>query len=192
MSRAPWSPRVVESTRARNEGFARIARYYRSFYGDLRKDDALPYRLTALGAWATSRAPHVYAFFRTTGLARYRLFIDLGSGDGIVTCIAGLFTRAAGIEVDADLCLTARKAARHTGMSARVEFVCANYLDLRIARADCLYLYPDKPLTKLEGVLEDWSGHLLINGPHIPPRAFVPVRELRCGRETLTVYERPV
>jgi hypothetical protein len=183
---------VVDSTRTKNEGFARIARYYRSFYRDMREDDALPYRLTALGAWATSRAPHVYAFFRAIGLQRYRLFVDLGSGDGVVTCIAGLFTRAVGIEGDPGLCLTAGKAARVTGMSAHVDFICGNYLDLRIGRADCLYLYPDKPFNRLERALEGWSGGLLVNGPHIPPLEFAAVRKLRCGRETLTVYGRPL
>jgi len=180
------------ATHARNRDFAKISRYYRSFYRDMRQNAVLPYRLTALGAWATSRAPHVYAFFRTLDLGRNRLFIDLGSGDGIVACIAALFTRAVGIEVDLDLCGAARKAARIAGISTRVEFICADYLDLRISRADCLYIYPDKPIARLERLLGGWRGSLLVSGPHLPPEEFAAVHRLRCGRETLTVYRRPL
>lgn len=114
--------------------------------------------------------------------------MDLGSGDGLVTCVAGLFTRAVGIEADPNLCRTAAESVRLLGLDDRVEIVCGDYLSMNLQRADCLYLYPDKPFDKLEPCLSTWSGRLLVYGPHMSPRHLQPETHLRCGRERLQVY----
>jgi hypothetical protein len=176
--------------RSQSRAFSAVARYYRTLHNGLRDRGEGPYRLTTLGAWATSRAPHLFSFFRRIDLSRYDLFIDLGSGDGIVTCIAGLFTRSVGIEIDVELCHLAQRAARELKLADRVSFICGNYLDLRIRRAGCLYHYPDKPMHDLERLLTGWNGVLLIYGPHLPPRSLVPISRLECGRERLVVYEK--
>lgn len=168
---------------------AAVIRAYRKTQGEADESDR--YRLTPLGAWASSRAPHVFAFFRKIHLERRGLFLDLGSGDGLVTCIAGLFTRAVGVEIDRDLCNTARRAAQELGLLEKVDFVCGDYLSMPIRKADCLYVYPDKPMARIEEALEGWRGTLLVYGPHFPPQAFQPVRRLRCARERLTLYELP-
>ena len=129
--------------------------------------------MTSLGAWATSRAPHVFSFFKQIDLGRYELFLDLGSGDGLVACIAGLFTHAVGIEVDPGLCNVAQRAARDLRLTERVGFICGDYLNLPIRHADCLYHYPDKPMDRLEDLLKGWRGTLLVYGPHFPPQTMV-------------------
>lgn len=175
----------------RGRAFTAVIRLYRELHGAAGPSRADPYRFTALGAWARSRAPHVFSFFRRVGLARYQMLLDLGSGDGLVACIAGLFTRAAGIEIDPELCRLARRAARDLGVSGRVEFICGDYLELPIQRADCLYLYPDKPMRDLEAQLAGWRGDLLVYGPHFPPRSMQPILKLACGRERLILYRNP-
>ena len=171
--------------------FAAIARYYRNFYKELERSGLDPYRMTKLGAWATSRAAHVFFFFRTIELANCKLFLDLGSGDGIVSCIAGIFTRSVGIEIDADLCSIARNASCDLRLDTRVNFICGDYLDHKIDQADCLYLYPDKPFDRLAKKLSKWKGTILIYGPHLPPQNFEPVRTLRCGKEQMVLYQNP-
>ncbi|MBP8645207.1 MAG: class I SAM-dependent methyltransferase [Syntrophobacteraceae bacterium] len=168
-----------------------VVRYYRDLHSAPDEEFSGPYRLTSLGAWATSRAPHVFYFFRKIRLARFRLFLDLGSGDGIVACIAGLFTRSVGIEVDPFLCLTGRRATDVLGLTGRVRFICADYRFQRIRRADALYIYPDKPVLPFHELLQDWKGTLLVYGPHFAPDGFEPVEELRCGPERLRVYRKP-
>lgn len=163
----------------------RIIRYYRGLYAR----DRLPYRLTASGAFAPSRPAHLVCFFQKLGLSRFRLFVDLGSGDGIAACVAGLFTRAVGIESDPELAARAARAARDLGLRGRVSFLCADFFTQRIRTADCLYIYPDKPLYNLEKALAGWRGTLLAYGPHFPPKRFCRVDKLRCGRETLAAYE---
>jgi hypothetical protein len=173
----------------RDRIFSAVARYFRALHRVSSDSGAGTYRMTALGAWATSRSPHVYSLFKRIDLGRHELFVDLGSGDGLVTCIAGLFTRSVGIEIDFELCQVAQRAVGELKLEERVSFVCGNYLQLPIWRASCLYLYPDKPMQELERVLNNWNGTLLVYGPHLPPRNLLPVSMLQCGRETLVLYQ---
>lgn len=177
--------------RARLRRFKRIAAYFRGLYADMERQGELPYRLTRLGAWASSRAHHVYYFFRKLDVSRYSLFIDLGSGDGIVACLAGLFTHSVGIEVDPHLCEIASKAASDLKLKESVSFICGDYRNQNVRQGDCLYVYPEKPLFSLEALLNKWQGIILVYGHHFPPARFVTVAGLRCGREQVTVYRNP-
>ena len=117
--------------------------------------------------------------------------MDLGSGDGVACCTAGLFTRSVGIESDPFLVARASRAARDLNLEDRVRFIRADFLTQGIREADCLYIYPDRPVYVLEDVLADWAGTLLIYGPHFPPKRFRLREKLRCGRETMSVYSNP-
>lgn len=189
MSLTPLSAPVNHFSANRSRHFTAIVRYYRKFYEELERSGDGLYRMTKLGAWAASRAPHVFYFFRSADLGRYDLFIDLGSGDGIVSCIAGLFTQTVGIEIDLDLCSMARNASRFLRLNGRVNFVCGDYLSQKFDKADCLYLYPDKPFGRLAKKLIKWRGTVLVYGPHIPPEALRPFRTLRCGKEQMVIYK---
>jgi hypothetical protein len=168
--------------------FSAIETYYRGQHRQLEESGQGCYRLTLLGAWAVSIPGHVYRFFRELRLDQHRLFIDLGSGDGLVACIAGLFTRAVGIEIDRQLCGRASRAIRDLDLQARVAVICGDYRSHQICRADCLYLYPDKPVADLETLLTGWQGTLLVAGPHFPLQCFAPVKRLSCGRDQLVAY----
>jgi len=179
---------MTGSSRERARQAVRIARFFKERHRRLEEEGDGPYRPTALGVWAVSRAPHLYYFFKTFNLERRRFFVDLGCGDGLVACMAALFTRAAGVEVDAGLCRAARRAARSLSLPRPPEFVQADYLSMVVRRADCLYLYPDKPFPRLEEILPGWPGDLLVYGPHVPPRHLLAVRRLQCGPESMVVY----
>ncbi len=167
---------------------AKIIRHYKRFHGGGPDGADLPYRLTASGAWAASLPAHLFYFFRKLRLGEGRLFIDLGSGDGVVACIAGLFIRTIGIEADTELALQAGRSARNLGLSGNVGFVCADFLTQRIREADYLYIYPDKPIDALEPLLQGWKGALLVYGPHFPPKRLIQADKLKCGRESLAIY----
>ncbi len=168
---------------------ARIIQYFlRLHCEDENYGEALPYRLTASGVWAASRPEHLFNFFKRVDLSQFRLFIDLGSGDGVASCTAGLFTRSIGIESDPFLVSRAARAARDLNLLSRVGFIRADFLTQRIQEADCLYIYPDKPIDALEKTIEGWDGTLFIYGPHFPPKRLSLMEKLRCGRETMSVY----
>jgi hypothetical protein len=191
MNPKAFCPDLPDVSRNRGRAFSAVARYFKALHGISSDTHAGPYRMTALGAWATSRSPHVFFFFKRIDLSRHELFLDLGSGDGLVTCIAGLFTRSIGIEIDLELCQAAQRAVRELKLEERATIVCGNYLQLPIWKAACLYHYPDKPMQELERLLTNWKGTLLIYGPHLPPRTLLPVSRLQCGRESLVLYQNP-
>ncbi|OIP90028.1 MAG: hypothetical protein AUK55_13575 [Syntrophobacteraceae bacterium CG2_30_61_12] len=168
--------------------FSTVCKYFEARYGAMAGSGAVPYRQTERGAWAFSRLREVHYFFRTLKLERYRSLIDLGSGDGIVVCVAALFTRAIGIEINGELCRLAARAARDLGLERRARFIRSDYTTQRIQAADCLYLYPDKPIHAMEALLESWSGDLLVYGPHFPAARMKAVRRLESGPERLVIY----
>ncbi len=172
----------------RAAAFQRIVDYYQRRYELLRCRDGFPYRLTARGAWATSDPQALYHFFSRLGLEECELLVDLGSGDGIVTCIAALFTRAVGIEIDRQLVWAAKRAVEQLGLDKRVRLICGDYTRLILGKADCLYIYPDKPVTGLQQRAPGWKGRLLVYGPHFPVEGWETVAELSRGRERMTVY----
>jgi hypothetical protein len=186
MNRKPSSSVELDSVRLARKA-SELIRYYKGLHG-VQDEGGDAYRLTASGAWAASRPAHLFYFFRKINLAAFKLFLDLGSGDGIVSCLAGLFTRSVGIEVDPELASIAGQAARVLGLENRVDFVCGDFFTQRIQKADCLFIYPDKPVYALEEWLQGWRGTLVIYGPHFPPKRFSLKEKLRCGRETLSVY----
>jgi hypothetical protein len=175
---APW----------RDTRFAALESCYQGQYGRLEESGQGCYRHTALGAWAASIPGHVYRFFRELCLEQQRLFIDLGSGDGLVACIAGLFTQAVGIEIDPQLCGRASRAIRELELQARVTVICGDYRNHHVRCADCLYVYPDRPIEHLGALLAGWQGMLLVAGPHFPLHSFVPVKRLTIGRDHLVAY----
>ncbi len=180
--------RAVSSAIGRVACYSKIEAYYQGIHQCLEESGQSPYRLTTLGAWAPSVPAHLYGFFQQLGLERQRLFVDLGSGDGLVVCVAGLFTQAVGIEIDRELCITASRAIADLNLAPRVSLICGDFRGQRIRNADCLYLYPDKPVADLEMLLSGWQGLLLIAGPHFPLQTFTVVERLAYGRDHLVAY----
>lgn len=169
--------------------FADIYRYYARNYRKIAPNLKSPYRPTPIGIWATSRPAFVFSFFKKLHLERTYLFIDLGSGDGIIVAIASLFTRAVGIERDPQLARLACRTLSDLYLDQAC-IVCADYRTQNIDLADVLYIYPDKPLSDLCNLLyhNEWGGNLWVYGPHFPPDHFIPTSVLTMGRDKLTVY----
>jgi hypothetical protein len=178
----------IDCDAERRRRFAQIDAHYQDRYRQLQQRGEAPYRNTRLGAWAASIGANTFEFFSRIQLDNARLCIDLGSGDGIVVCIAGLFTRAVGIEIDPAFCSLARQAVQRLDLNGRVSILCADYRTQRIRAADCLYLYPDKPVAETAALLVGWQGRLVIAGAHFPPDHFVPVQRLDLNRDRLVVY----
>ena len=139
--------------------------------------------------WAVSDATSVYKAFCYFDLNRYSHMAELGSGDGIVALIGSLFTRVTGYETDDQLyhkSLDVRDQLKLT----RAEFLRQNYLEADLSPYDILYLYPDKPFYMLEEELRSaWRGHLLVHGPHFPPRYFPKVAETPPSVGKFVLYE---
>ena len=161
----------------RDTAFFEVAAAYEEFYESLQKEGELPYRITRSGMWAVSDLREVYRAFCHFHLDRYSHLADLGSGDGAVVLVASLFTRATGYEIDEVLYAKAKELRNKLNLT-RAEFVQQDYFQADLSLHDLLYIYPDKPIYQMETTLSaSWRGHLLVNGPHFPPRHFAKIAE---------------
>ena len=132
----------------------------------------MEYKSTRSGMWAASNPREVYRTFCHFHLAQYEYMADLGSGDGRVSLIGSLFTQATGYETDEKLYEKSLQVRDRLRLN-RARFIQKDYLVVDLSPYNMLYLYPDKPFYALEDKLKDgWRGHLLVNGPHFPPRHF--------------------
>jgi hypothetical protein len=144
-------------------------------------------RPTPRGLWAASTAGEVFSLLEALGAEGCRRFADLGSGDGLVTCIASLFCPATGIECDPGLVAKARELRDQLGLSA--EFVCADFLTQDLSGFDLLYIYPDKPLDELERKLAPrLRGRLIVYSWHFPLRLLPRLETVRLSTCQATVY----
>lgn len=103
-------------------------------------------RETSLGYYGSSPADAVFRFFKKIKLKGS--FIDLGSGDGKVTLIAALFTKAKGIEIDDELFNASEKIKNKLGINA--DFIKGDFLEHDLSKYDVLFLNPDQPFPELE------------------------------------------
>lgn len=171
--------------------FRKIETAYQSLYQALKLDGGLPYRRTSLGMWATSSAEGVYRAFCHFQLDQYIHMADLGSGDGIVVLIGSLFTQATGYEIDELLHQQSIKLRNSLNLT-KARFLCEDFLQANLDAYDLLYLYPDKPFYDLEERLRaTWSGRLLVNGPHFPPRYFRRIEKCPPSVGRFVLYESP-
>jgi hypothetical protein len=170
----------------------KIKAAYHNFYQRLRlAEDRLAYRSTRSGMWATSAAEEVYGGFCHFQLDKYTHMADLGSGDGIVVLIASLFTQATGYEIDEWLFQQSLKMLKSLKLT-NARFLRQDFHQADLSAYDLLYLYPDKPFYELEESLHPtWSGHLLVNGPHFPPRHLKKVAESPPSIGRFVLYESP-
>jgi hypothetical protein len=180
---------MVSRSDERDGAFRKVEAAYQNFYQLLKYDGAHPYRSTESGMWATSDANEVYRAFCHFQLNRYTHLADLGSGDGRVVLVGSLFTKVTGYETDEVLYQKSLEIRDLLGIE-NVIFFQQNYLLNDLSPYDILYLYPDKPFYALEDRLQySWQGHLLVNGPHFPPRLFRRIAECPPSVGRFVLYE---
>lgn len=180
---------MVRRSDERDRTFRKVEAAYQDFYQLLRSDDAHPYRSTEMGMWATSDVNEVYGAFRHFQLNRYTHLADLGSGDGRVALVGSLFTNVTGYETDELLYQKSLEIRDQLGIQD-VTFLLQDYLLADLSPYDLLYLYPDKPFYTLEDRLHgSWQGHLLVNGPHFPPRHFNRIADCPPSVGSFVLYE---
>ncbi|MBW2997380.1 hypothetical protein KY349_03515 [Candidatus Woesearchaeota archaeon] len=145
-------------------------------------------RSTKLGYWAMSNPLHVYELFRKIGLGKFKSFVDLGSGDGIVVAVASLFTKAAGIEVDAELHAAAEEIRQKLDIGCG--FKNADYLDEDLSQYDIIFINPDNYFYKLEKNLkENFRGTIIITDNIFRPLTLSPEKSLSVMGTSYSIYK---
>jgi hypothetical protein len=171
----------------RAERFEEIRRVYGEWHAHLAAHSECHARPTSRGLWAASTPHDVFALLTALSAEGCRHFADLGSGDGLVTCIASLFCPATGIECDAGLVEKANELRDRLGLSA--EFVCGDFFAQDLSRFDLLYVYPDKPMWDLEKALAPrLRGRLVAYSCHFPLKLLPILDTVSLGTCRATVY----
>lgn len=145
-------------------------------------------RSTKLGYWAMSNPLHVYELFKRIGLDRFKSFVDLGSGDGVVVAVASLFTKAAGVEVDEELHNAAEDMKQKLGI--RCTFKNADYLDEDLSQYDLIFINPDNYFHRLEkNLAEDFRGVLIITDNIFRPLTLSPEKSITVMGARYSIYK---
>ncbi len=116
---------------------------------------------TEKGIYGTTNLDNIFKFFKEINLESCRNFIDLGCGDGRVVLVAALFTKATGIEYDAELIAVAKNIQKKLGIDC--ELVQGDYLEQDISGYDIVFMNPDHSFGELDKKLKDeLKGRLFI------------------------------
>jgi len=126
-------------------------------------------RETEKGIFGASEIADVYEFFTTIELNKAKQFIDLGSGDGRVVCVASLFTKAIGLEFDEQLIKESKEHAEKVGCSA--EFIQVDYETYDYSETDIIFCYADHDFSEtfLEKLRQEFKGTMYVyQGAFLP------------------------
>ena len=149
--------------------------------------EALPYKKTEKGLWATSVTEDLYQAFKWVSLDRYSYFVDLGSGDGRVVAVASLFTRAAGIEIDPELYRLSLQLKDILKLD-NVSLYRGDFRTFNLDQFDFIYMYPDRARISIESAIVGWRGAVMIAGPHFQPQGWKKVGEKKFSVEKFSLY----
>ena len=175
-----------------DEIFSIIKSEYESFYKSLMKKGKLPMWSTQKGFWSASHSDEVYEIFKKINLSKFTNFLDLGSGDGKIALIAGLFCKnAEGIEIDKFL------HSKAVGMKEKfnaknVHFHHKDFHEHHLNDYDFIFLSPDAPLERgIEiKLLNELNGKLLLLGNHFHPRLLRKETSFFAGNNLASIYSR--
>jgi len=144
-------------------------------------------RPTESGYWAASDPQQLFELFQQLHLEKYKNFLDLGSGDGIVVAIASLFTSAAGIEIDAKLHKEALGIKKQLGLDYSLK--CADYLEEDLSLYDFIFINPDNYFYKLEKKLVDgFKGTLVMTDNMFKPLTLKEDERIVAGGSSYILY----
>jgi hypothetical protein len=170
-----------------DERFAQIESFYKKRRNRLILDGKSQ-RTTAFGYWAASEPVQVFELFRKLGLGKYRHFVDLGSGDGIVVAVASLFTKSAGIEADKGLHNDAVDIMKQLNMKYCLKN--EDYLHEDLLKYDFIFMNPDNHFHLLEKKLvEGFKGTLVIADNIFRLLTLKPKSQISVGGTSFSVYE---
>ena len=173
-----------------DEIFNLIKFEYNEFYKSLMRKRKLPMWTTEKGFWSASPPDEIYEAFKKIGLNNFTNFLDLGSGDGKVALIAGLFCKnAEGIEID--LILHSKAIEMKSRFNARnVHFHHKDFHEHDLRNYDIVFLSPDAPLERgIElKLLKELDGRLLLFGNHFHPKILRKEKSFFAGSNLVSLY----
>jgi hypothetical protein len=169
--------------------FESIKKEYEIFYRDILSSGKIPQRVTPAGFWAPTSAEAVRSLFQEIGLSKYPSFVDLGSGDGVVTAVASLFTESYGIESDERL--HSKSAEIKEKLDLKCDFLHADFLSCDLSAYSVIFISPDDYFYKLERKLQkEMKGILVVAGNLYVPLNMKLKKEIEVQGRKFLVYKK--
>lgn len=170
------------------ERFSEIKAYYDTRDRSTIKASGMLVRDTSFGIWGTTHLDDAFTFFTRIRLERFTRFVDLGCGDGRVVLVASLFTRAAGIEGDAELFCVASEAKAALGVDADIRQ--GDYLAEPLDAYDCIFMFADKRFEpELVAKLQrEFSGYLFVYNKLFAPDGLAQGKTYWVGQIPIASY----
>jgi hypothetical protein len=129
--------------------FKIIEAYFKSLDEKIKQQHGKPFFNTTHGIWGATSMLDAFELFMKLSLDERKGFVDLGSGDGRIVFIAGLFTDACGIEADPTLSAVALKAKSDLLSRLpelhRCSFINTDYTTASLHSYEILFTFCDHP-----------------------------------------------
>lgn len=141
----------------------KIKKHYRDYERDLISGGKFAAGETSHGYYAVSVLDDVEQALTSLNLPKEHSFIDIGSGDGRIACLASqFFDNATGVEGDASLSDFAIKTKKKLNLP--VSFATENFMGTDLRDYDVIFINPDKSFDKeLERKLKtEFKGTLMV------------------------------
>lgn len=175
--------------------FDNIKQQYDAFENFLLKNGQVLSKDTELGHWGVSYLPAVFKLFEEIDLKKHHAFVDLGSGDGRVALVAGLFShKSHGIEHDDWLLGCSNTIKGKIPQVQHVTFAKEDFMDHDLSKYDVLFHSPDKPYyrgTLNQKLLRELQGTLIVHGWEFHPSGLIMDSEHIIDGEMFRLYSNP-
>ncbi len=170
--------------------FEKIKETYKKHHEEFLKENPILIKYMDHGIWAPSLPKEIFKAYKKYE-DKSKVFLDLGSGDGIAVMVASLFFRHAhGIELDESLFNISNSMKQKLSIQ-NTTFIKKNFYDVSFTDYDFLYMAPDQPFSlKLEKKLkEELNGMLMVYSSIFQPKTLKKVDEFETNHFTVCVYE---
>lgn len=168
--------------------FNQIKQAFLELENSLQKGKGLVYR-TEKGIYGTTGMDRIFNFFKEINLQDYKHLLDLGSGDGRVVLIASLFTKATGIEYDAELNKIAIEI--RDKLNLECDILTGDYMQHDFTQYDIVFINPDHDLSDLSKKLRsELKGSLFIYNELFSPEGLRKGKKFWAGQIPVVSYTK--
>jgi 16S rRNA G1207 methylase RsmC len=166
-----------------------IKEVYEKEFKELLRKGKLPIFDTQKGVFGPSHLDDTNEVFNDLNLKQFKSFLDLGSGDGRITLLASLYTKASGVEHDKDL--HERSIYLMKNLRLRANFIRDDFLKIDLSKYDVLFIHPDKPFKEGLGkkIRTEFKGLLIVYSALYLPLHFKLKKSYDFPGERIFVYD---
>lgn len=170
--------------------YEEIKQAYKKIHEEFLHSNKLLVKYLDKGVWAPSIPKELFKIFNKYK-DKNKLFLDLGSGDGVAVMIASLFFKQAhGIEMNREFYNISKEMRTKLGIK-NVTLVHDDFFNLNFSKHDILFIAPDKEFTlKLENKLaRELNGKFIVYSSIFQPKTLNKVAEFQTHHFDVCVYE---